>query len=323
MRVTLQHRIEYALLMAVAAFLRALPLRVATGLTAFCWRQIAPLTHRHKRALDNLAVAMPHLSHGERQRIVRAMWDNLGRVMAETFVVDRLARDPTCVELEETYLIARYDRKMGRSVVASLHMGNWEMTAWPLLMIHAHGAAVYRVVENPLVDRFLRRQREHFWPGGLIDRGPGVGHAVIPNLLRHLQGNNELGMLTDLVDTKGIQVQFFGHTVWATPAAAWLARRTGARLWVARCIRVGRSSKFRVSARELHVPYSADVDSDVRLTTQAIYNAFEAWIREHPEQWMWSNKRWAEDVLEEKLKASVSSHEAEPLPKAQASPTSA
>ena len=56
-------------------------------------------------------------------------------------------------------------------------------------------------------------------------------------------------MLADLVDWKGVQVPFFGHMMWATVAPAWLARRAGTRLFVGRCIRVGKDRASRLHAR--------------------------------------------------------------------------
>jgi KDO2-lipid IV(A) lauroyltransferase len=40
------------------------------------------------------------------------------------------------------------------------------------------------------------------------------------------------------------------------------------------------------------VPRSANQADDVKWITAAMQQQFEAWIREAPEQWMWSNRRW-------------------------------
>ena len=91
----LQCRIEYVLLRLVAGFFRSLPLNVATAASAWCWRRLAPVINpkRHKRALDNLAIAFPEKSDAERHAIALAHWENLGRVMVETMRIDRfLAR---------------------------------------------------------------------------------------------------------------------------------------------------------------------------------------------------------------------------------------
>jgi KDO2-lipid IV(A) lauroyltransferase len=101
-----------------------------------------------------------------------------------------------------------------------------------------------------------------------------------------------LGMLADLAEWKGVQVPFFGHMMSATTAPAWLARRAGASLWVGRVIRIGKQSRFKIAMKELKVPRTDRPDEDIKELTASIQRQFEAWIREHPEQWMWSNKRW-------------------------------
>jgi KDO2-lipid IV(A) lauroyltransferase len=94
-----------------------------------------------------------------------------------------------------------------------------------------------------------------------------------------------------------VQVPFFGHLMWASIAPAWIARRAGTRLYVGRVIRVSKRSQFKIAFKELKVPRTADADEDIRWITAEIHKQFEAYIREHPEQWMWSNKRWPEEEL--------------------------
>src|SRR5690606_16548691 len=53
-------------------------------------------------------------------------------------------------------------------------------------------------------------------------------------------------------------------------------------------------SRFKILIREMKVPRTDDPDADIRWITAEIQKQFEEWIREHPEQWMWSNKRWPE-----------------------------
>ena len=71
-----------------------------------------------------------------------------------------------------------------------------------------------------------------------------------------------------------------------------IARRVGARIWMARCLRVGTQSRFRIELKELKVPRTANAADDVNWITAEMQKQFEAWVREVPEQWMWSNRRW-------------------------------
>ena len=134
-----------------------MPLDVATAMSARVWRFVAPKTRRHRRALKNLEKMMPEKTPEEREAIALGMWDNLGRVMAETFLLHRILKDPWRIELENPALIERYRDKTGATVIASLHMGNWEVGIWPAGAFGARAAGVYRMVENAYVDAFLQQ----------------------------------------------------------------------------------------------------------------------------------------------------------------------
>jgi KDO2-lipid IV(A) lauroyltransferase len=217
--------------------------------------------------------------------------------MAETVQLDRILKDPSRVEYENPALIERYKDKMGGAVVVGAHIGNWEICVLPVLAINSHPAGVYRIVENPYVDRYLRKRRSVLYPGGLFAAKGDEGVATIMRISTHVRAGGALAMLADLVDWKGVQVPFFGHLMYATTAPAWLARRAGTRLWAGRCVRIGKQSRFKIAFKELKVPRSDRPDDDIRVLTADIQRHFEAWIREYPEQWMWSNKRWKDQDM--------------------------
>ncbi len=292
MLLDLRQRLEYGLLLAIVLFVRAMPLGMATAVSARAWRFIAPKTRRHRRALKNLEKAMPEKTPAEREAIALAMWDNLGRVMAETMLLDRVLKDPSRIEFENQSFIQRYKDKIGPIVIAAPHMGNWEVGMALAQAVNARPAGVYRLVENPYVDRFIRRQRAPLYPGGLFASKAGEGFATVMRIASYVRSGGALALLADLPDWNGVQVPFFGHMMWATTAPAWLARRGGASLWVGRVIRAGKQSRFKIAFKELKVPRTDRPEEDIRVITASIQSQFEAWIREHPEQWMWSNKRW-------------------------------
>ena len=62
---------------------------------------------------------------------------------------------------------------------------------------------------------------------------------------------------------------------------------------MSRCRRIGTSSRFEIDIKELRVPRTANHSEDVRWIMTAMQAQFETWIREAPEQWMWSNRRWS------------------------------
>jgi Kdo2-lipid IVA lauroyltransferase/acyltransferase len=295
----LQYRAEYWVLRLVVGFIRLMPLDLATRFSAHGWRILAPRLNpkRHKRALSNLQIAFPEKSDAERVKICNAHWENLGRVMAETMQIDRVIADPDRIRIVDAELFSRYKDKLGAAIGVSLHMGNWELAIWPFVVAGANPAGVYRTVNNPYVDAYLRQQRDDLFPGGLLGRGRVNGEhddsqKTARVLTDYVRKGGRLGMVCDLYDRTGIDVPFFGAPARTQAIGAMIARRLGTRMWMSRCRRIGTASQFEIDIKELRIPRTANQSEDVRWIMAEMQKQFEAWVREMPEQWMWSNRRW-------------------------------
>ena len=296
--IDLRSRMEYGLLRAIVGLVRALPIDTAASVSARIWQLLAPWQRRHKRALENLARAYPDKSANEHRQIAMAMWGNLGRVMAEMMQIDRLLADPSRIHIVNPQVLGRYDNKLGPIVGVSLHMGNWELAIWPLTLNGSNPAGIYRTVKNPYVDEYLRNQRKDLFPGGMLGKGRvdgswEGGQKTARYIMDYIRHGGRLGLVADLYDKQGLPVPFFGHPAPSTVYPAMIARRVGARIWLSRCLRVGNSSRFTIELKELKVPRTANQGADVRWATAEMQRVFEGWIRENPEQWMWSNRRWS------------------------------
>ncbi len=293
----LRYRVEYAGLRFLIGIVRLFPVDLAGDISAFFWRVLGKRNRRHKRALANLERAFPEKSPEERERIAVAAWDNLGRVMVETMNINRILKDPARLHVTNGNWIARYKGKMGPALIVTMHMGNWEFGMWPVMLAGVKPAGVYRQVKNPYVDGYLRGQRQSLYPGGLFGRGRTAGQDETQKTARlimdYVRQGGRLGFISDLYDANGVAVPFFGHPAKSMPIAAMIARRVGARIWIGRCVRIGRRACFDVNVNELRIPRTNNQAQDIRDITAAIQRHFETWIRENPEQFMWSNRRWS------------------------------
>lgn len=293
----LRYRLEYAGLRFLIGMVRLIPLDLACNISAKAWRFFGKRNRRHSRALANLERAFPERTPEERERIALAAWENLGRVMVETMNIDRILKDPGRLHVTNGHWIGRYKDKMGPALMVTMHMGNWELCMWPVTLAGVNPAGVYRQVKNPYVDRYLRAQRHALYPGGLFGRGRTAGQdetqKTARTIMDYVRRGGRLGFISDLYAANGIEVPFFGHPAKSMPIAAMIARRVGARIWIGRCIRIGNRACFDVSINEMRVSRTNKQAEDIRSITAAIQRYFEAWIRETPEQFMWSNRRWS------------------------------
>jgi KDO2-lipid IV(A) lauroyltransferase len=282
----LRHAIEFIVFLAIAGVARALPLEVASRWSGAGWRLVAPRLRRHKRALNNLALAFPEKSPAEIERIALGMWDNLGRTFAEFFHLDEIVNSDR-VQLERPDLYEAVRGRAGGMVACGLHMANWEITSQAAIRIGKIPAGVYQKITNPLVDRYVNAVRAPFYPGGLMEKSSRTART----LLRYAREGGCVAFLADQREGRGVDAVFFGRPAPSATFPALVARTVDAPLYVCRAKRLD-GVRFSLRFEEVAVPRTADRDADVAAATRAMQAAFERMIREAPEQWMWAHRRW-------------------------------
>jgi KDO2-lipid IV(A) lauroyltransferase len=281
-----RERVEFAAFRLVAAAFAALPLETASTLSGWTWRLVAPHLKRHRRALENLALAYPEMRPEERRRIAVAMWDNLGRTFAEFFHIqqiiseNRIAFEPP---LERFEAIAAG----GPCVVCGAHLGNFELLASSGVRLGMPLAGVYQNLTNPLVDKWVLENRAPLYPGGLY----GKSTATARTLLRVAREGGYPAFFADLRAGNGVPVPFFGRPANSLTFPAIIARTIGIPIYVGR-VRRRPGVRFTIDVAPVEVPRTADRDADIRVATANIQARIEQFVREAPEQWMWAHRRW-------------------------------
>ena len=272
------------------AAMGALPLALASGLGGALARSIGPRLGVSRRARNNLRAALPHLSPAQIERVVRGMWDNLGRVAAEYPRLKRLSVFAPGGRVE-TAGIEHLDAAIaaGRSAILfGGHLGNWEVAALAAGQYGIDVAQIYRALNNPLVDRMIAR----FRGGGseLIPKGGVASRRALAALRR----GAHLALLVDQKLNDGIAVPFFGRPAMTAPALALLALHFNCAVLPARVERLG-GARFRLTIEPpLPLPRSGDRAADVAALMIEVNRTLERWIIARPEQWFWLHQRWPE-----------------------------
>jgi len=285
----LRHGAEAAIFFAFMALFRVIGLDAASALGGWIGRHVFSRLPPAKIARDNLAAAFPEKSPAERDAIMTRMWDNLGRVVAEYAHLEKFgvggpdARIRVADRAGAAAVIAR-----GQGVMfVSGHLANWEMMPITGHALGFDGATVVRPPNNPLVARWLERQRALRGPKDQIGK-----HNAMRRMFTQLRGGKALYMLVDQKLDEGIAVPFFGRDAMTTHAPAALALKLGAELVFASNRRIGGSHFEVVIHPPLAFQPSGDEPRDIRDLTAAITARMEEIVRDDPGQWLWIHRRW-------------------------------
>lgn len=284
------YRVEGAGAWLLFRFFRLLPLDAASGFGGFLARSIGPRLGASKRARLNLRRAMPELSGDEIERIVRGMWDNLGRVVAEYphLAAFEIYKPGGRVKIEgavEDIIASRSPEK--RYIFFSAHYGNWEIAALAATQAGFEVAEIYRAANNPIVDRLINEARSRIG-SELVPKGTIAARRAIAAL----QEGRQLCMLVDQKMNDGIAVPFFGRDAMTAPALARLALRFDCLVVPVRVERL-KGAHFRLIADQpLPLPRTGNAQADTQALMTAVNATLERWIRARPDQWFWLHRRW-------------------------------
>lgn len=270
------------------AVFTSLPLPWASALGGFVARQIGPRAGVSNRARKNLRRAMPELSDHEIERIVRGMWDNLGRVIAEYPHLGRFnVYDPNGHIEAVGYTPKAHPPAPGQCYIFfSAHYGNWEIATLAATQAGLKAAEIYRAPNNPIVDRLIYRARSVIG-SELIAKGVAGRRAIAA-----LQKGASLCLLVDQKMNTGVKVPFFGRDAMTEKVIARLAFRYNCPIIPARVERI-KGVKFRMTFDEpLQVTRTGDDEEDVKALMTQINQHVEGWVRARPDQWLWLHRRW-------------------------------
>lgn len=265
----------------------ALPVAAISAIGGGVARLAGPRTRRQARTLRNIARALPELDEARRQAVALGMWDNFGRTVAESLVIDRIAADPGRVSLAEPERAAALLARPGGTVFVGLHFGNWEATIMPALSQGQTPIGLYKALVDPEADAWLLAHRREFYPGGLL----AASRSSLVTVMKRVRAGGSVCLLADHRDPGGVAVPFFGMPAPSVALPGLLAAKCDAKVLAARVDRLP-GARFRVHLEEVVVPRGADESAVIEGTTAAIQALFERWIRAAPQHWVWFYKRW-------------------------------
>ena len=286
---SLAHRLEAIGAAIMFGLFRRLPLDAASALGGFLGRLVGPRLGVSKRARLNLRRALPALDDGEARRIIRAMWDNLGRVVAEYPHLGEFqvyGKDGRIEFVGDD--IVEPVLESGRSAIfISAHYGNWEIATMAATQRGLDVAEIYRAANNPWIDRLIASYRGSVG-SELIPKGTVAARRSIAAL----REGRHLAMLVDQKMNDGIPVPFFGRDAMTAPAVAQLALRFDCAIMPARVERL-KGARFRiVMSPPIEIIRTGDRQADTLAIMTAVNQEIESWLRQRPEMWLWLHRRW-------------------------------
>lgn len=288
-------RLTQAGLFFLGAVLALLPGRLRLVLGAGLGIALKAFRFRAAVIQQNLDIAFSgEASAGERTRLFRAAYRHLGNLILELFLLPGpfrgfIRRNAKLKGLEHWAAAVRSGRP---AMFVSSHVGNWEIMA-------ATGAR--DGIPLMIVTKHLKPEALHLTIEAARRRCGVLGAyepKTLKTVMRHLEAGGTVGFVLDQYagPPVGVRVPFFGVNVGTATIVATLARRTGAAVLPVVNYRQADGTYVTEISPEAAWIHDDDPTRELAINTAAFARRIESDVRAHPDQWLWTHRRFKGDL---------------------------
>jgi Kdo2-lipid IVA lauroyltransferase/acyltransferase len=247
---------------------------------------LVPNRERHT-ALINLALCFPELSERRRKALCRRTLQQMGCYLMELPVIWFRPMSEVTALVRKSSGEEHLRRAPGQGLILlSPHLGNWELVGL-IQPPDEEFVALYRPPRKGQLEPLMKQARERNGMTIVPTDSRGVKQIYLA-----LQRGNLTCLLPDQVpksNSASVFAPFFGQPALTMLLVNRLVKKTGAKVVIAYAERLPRGEGFHIHYRP--APAGVDDDDPQRAAT-AVNLGLEAVIRESPEQYQWSYKRF-------------------------------
>ncbi len=245
--------------------------------------------YRKKVVFENLRMAFPEKTEEEITQIAKKFYRHFCDLFIETFKMFTITRANISRRIkftDTTSILEEYNNNKHILTVMA-HYNNWEWGAGLSMQCPYHYEAIYKPLENKYFDNLMLKMRSRF------------GAELIPmrNTARHLAKNISEGKLTLLnfiADQSPVQTEvvycttFFNLKTPVQLGAEKLAAKTKQPVYFFKYRKIKRGY-YEVEPLKLCDDASKLKQYEL---TDLHTKILEDLIRENPQYWLWSHRRW-------------------------------
>ncbi len=278
--------IEFVIIIIFFLIFRIIGYKAASNFGFFIGKVFGPKFRSKKTIIDNIRNYKSSLKNNEIEIIIKKMWGNYGRILAEYPYISsfRKKRLEKYIDIKGRENLEKI-KKMGKPVVfISGHFSNFELMA---MIIEREGielSAVYRPLNNKFLNVIMEYIRKKYICKNQIKKGlRGVKEA-----LSYFKNGKSLAIMIDQRVSEGIDSKFFGKDAFTTTIPAQFVKKFDC---IIQPVHIERVNDFYFKIYfDSHL--RLDKNQNLKYITDKLNLWLEGKIIKNLDQWIWTHDRW-------------------------------
>ena len=236
-----------------------------------------------KKNLENSNIGN---SNEERERIVKNMWGNYGRIFADYMYIKNFRNENLFknIEVVGENILEEIKNEKEPVIFISGHFNNFELMALYLEKSGIDLAAIYRPLNNKFLNPLMEKIRIQY----ICKKQIKKGISGTKEILKHFRNGTSIALMIDQRVSEGIKSKFFNNLALTTTIPAQFVKKFKCKIVP---VYIERKNKHQFILEILR-PISFSKDENIESITMNLNKVLEELIRRKPEQWIWTHSRW-------------------------------
>ena len=284
---SLKYFIQFLIISILFIIFRFLGIKYSSFLSEKILTVLGPIFRSNDICYSNISKALPNLNKIEQKKIIKKMWANYGKILAEyVFIKDfRLSKKFSKKIIIENENELKLIKKSSKPVIfISGHFNNFELMAMQIEKFGINLAAVYR----PLNNKFLNPKMENIRKSYICKKQVKKGISGTKELLKNFKNGTSIALMIDQRVSEGIYSNLFNQDALTTTIPAQFVKKFNSKI-VPIYIERTKQNNFKLKVyKALEFSKSETLES----ITLSLNEILEKMIIKNPDQWIWSHNRW-------------------------------
>ena len=283
----IKYFIQFIFVMFFFGIFKIIGLEKSKFLSGNLMTLLGPMFRSKKIIFSNLSKAFPNLDNLEKEKILKKMWFNYGRIFAEYVFIKEFRNNPKeshNIIIENTEILEKIKTDSHPVIFVSGHFNNFELMAMEIEKSGIDLAAVYRPLNNKFINPIMENIRRKY----ICKKQIKKGLTGTKELLLNFKKGTSIALMIDQRVSQGIQCNLFGEKALTTTIPAQFVKKFNAKI-VPVYIERKNNKNFRINFQN---PLEFTKDSSIEKITTKLNKLLESMILKNPDQWIWSHNRW-------------------------------
>ena len=247
---------------------------------------IGPFFRSQKKIEDNLKNSNIGLDDLERKKIIKNMWGNYGRILAEYPFLKNFKNNTfkKYIEIEGLNYLDEIKKNNKKVVFISGHFNNFELMAMYLENSGLDIAAIYRPLNNIFLNGIMEKIRLNH----ICKKQIKKGKSGTRELLQLFKDGYSIALMIDQRVSEGVKSKLFNRSALTTTIPAQLVKKYSVDVVP---VYIERKSGIYFKMH-INKPIFFDENKSLEEITDKLNKILEEMILQNPDQWIWSHDRW-------------------------------